>query len=141
MERCRLPGEARPETYHELLRRRIFAPAGMVETRFIDDAEARFDPDASALPAEPVPAALREQAAVWARPDYGRRRRPAFTNPDWLKGSADAVSSALDLFAWDRALMDPKIVPAEIRDNHAHRPGAGFAHDLLRHGLVLRREG
>ena len=87
----------------------------MVETRFIDDAETNFEADAAA-PAAPVSAALKEQAAVWARPDYGRRRRPAFTNPDWLKGSADAVSSAIDLFAWDKALMDPKIVPPDIRD-------------------------
>jgi D-alanyl-D-alanine carboxypeptidase len=116
MERCRLPGEAQPETYHELLRKRIFEPAGMLETRFIDDdAETNFEADAAA-PAAPVSAALKEQAAVWARPDYGHRRRPAFTNPDWLKGSADAVSSAVDLFAWDRALMNPKIVPADIRD-------------------------
>jgi D-alanyl-D-alanine carboxypeptidase len=115
MERSRLPGDAQPETYHELLRKRIFEPAGMVETRFIDDSETNFEADAAA-PAAPVSTALSEQAAIWARPDYGRRRRPAFTNPDWLKGSADAVSSAVDLFAWDRALMDPKIVPVDIRN-------------------------
>ena len=116
MERSVLPGETRPETYHELLRKRIFEPAGMAETRFIDDPQSTFDPDVYALPARAMPAALSNQSATWAQPDYGRRRRPAFTHPDWLKGSADAVSSAIDLFAWDKALMNPKIVPPDVRD-------------------------
>ncbi len=115
MEQSQTPGETRPQTYHDLLRQRIFKPAGMVNTRFIDDQQATFDPDASTLPA-PISAALKVQSATWALPDYGRRQRPAFTHPDWLKGSADAVSTALDLFAWDKALMDPKIVPADVRD-------------------------
>lgn len=116
MEQSVLPGKAQPESYHALLRKRIFEPAGMDETRFIDDKPASFDPDASVWPAKPVSAALSDQTATWALPDYGRRRRPAFIHPDWLKGSADAVSSAVDLFAWDKALMDPKIVPPDIRD-------------------------
>jgi D-alanyl-D-alanine carboxypeptidase len=116
LEHSRLPGETRAQTYHDLLRQRIFAPAGMTNTQFIADRQADFDPDASALPAQPLPAALKVQTAAWASPDYGRRQRPAFTHPDWLKGSADAVSTALDLFAWDRALMNPKLVPPDVRD-------------------------
>lgn len=115
MEQSVLPGESQPETYHELLRKRIFGPAGMTETRFIDEKQGSYDPEISIRPA-PVSAALSDQTATWAQPDYGRRRRPAFTHPDWLKGSADAVSSAVDLFAWDKALMDPKIVPPDVRD-------------------------
>lgn len=115
MERSLFPGESHPQSYHDLLRQRIFAPAGMANTRFIDDQEASFDPDASALP-DPISAALKVQSATWALPDYGRRQRPAFTHPDWLKGSADAVSTALDLFAWDKALMDAKVVPPDVRD-------------------------
>jgi D-alanyl-D-alanine carboxypeptidase len=116
IEQSVLPGESQPETYHALLRKRIFEPAGMVETRFIDEKQGSSDPDISIWPAKPVSAALSDQTATWAQPDYGRRRRPAFTHPDWLKGSADAVSSAVDLFAWDKALMDPKIVPPDVRD-------------------------
>ncbi len=116
IERCVLPGEAQPETYHDLLRKRIFAPAGMAETQFIDDKETTFDADASVLPTRPVSAALNDQSATWAQPDYGRRPRPPFIHPDWLKGSADAVSSAVDLFAWDKALMSPKIVSPDIRE-------------------------
>ncbi len=115
MEESLLPGQTRPQSYHDLLRRQIFEPAGMANTRFIDDQKATFDPDASTLPA-PISAALKVQSATLALPDYGRRLRPAFTHPDWLKGSADVVSTALDLFAWDKALMDPKIVPAAVSD-------------------------
>jgi len=114
IEQSVLPGQSQPETYHELLRKRIFEPAGMAETRFIDAKQGSFDPEI--WPTKPVSAALSDQTATWALPDYGRRRRPAFTHPDWLKGSADAVSSAVDLFAWDKALMDPKIVPPDVRD-------------------------
>jgi D-alanyl-D-alanine carboxypeptidase len=116
IDRCLLPGMAGPSSYHDLVRKWIFQAAGMTDTRFIDDQRAYFDPDASTLPARPVSAALNDQTAVWALPDYGRRQRPAFTHPDWLKGSADAVSSANDLFAWDKALMDAKVLPPKVRD-------------------------
>lgn len=116
IEHCALPGAAAPQSYHDLVRKWIFQPAGMADTRFIDDQQTHFDPDASALPTRPLSAALSGQAAAWALPDYGHRQRPAFTHPDWLRGSADAVSSAIDLFAWDKALMDPNIVPADVRD-------------------------
>ena len=38
-----------------------------------------------------------------ADPHY--RRKPAFAQPDWLNGCGDMASNAIDLFAWNRALM------------------------------------
>jgi hypothetical protein len=38
------------------------------------------------------------------------RKRPAFVEADWLKGSADMASSAYDLFIWNKGLMEGKIV-------------------------------
>jgi CubicO group peptidase (beta-lactamase class C family) len=46
-----------------------------------------------------------------ATPSY--RRRPAFLKPDWLKGSGDMVSNAIDLFRWNVALMDGKVINRE----------------------------
>lgn len=43
-----------------------------------------------------------------ALPHY--TRRPAFAEPDWLKGSADVVSSANDLFRWNSALFSGRVV-------------------------------
>jgi CubicO group peptidase (beta-lactamase class C family) len=116
VEHCEMTPGGQPETYHQLVRKLIFEPAGMTDTTFISDQAAHFDPDASALPARPVSAALNGLGALWALPDYGHRTRPAFIHPDWLKGSADAISSAIDLFHWDKALMDAKVVPPDVRD-------------------------
>lgn len=54
------------------------------------------------------------ESAVWARPNYDRR--PVFTKPDWLKGSGDMVASAADLFAWDKALIEGRVLPPADRD-------------------------
>ncbi len=43
-----------------------------------------------------------------AAPQY--RRRPAFAQPHWLDGCADMESSALDLFAWNTALMQQRVL-------------------------------
>lgn len=43
-------------------------------------------------------------------------RRPAFVNPDWLKGAAEMASSAADLFAWNKALMEEKVIDAGSRE-------------------------
>jgi CubicO group peptidase (beta-lactamase class C family) len=120
MERIVMPGEPTPESYHDFLRKRILQPAGMLNTSFIGDRRDDLDPPDPYAPPEaqsqPISTASVEQGAVLALPDYRLRRRPPFTNPDWLKGSGDMVSSATDLFAWHKAFMSGQIVPAEVRD-------------------------
>lgn len=114
MEQTVVPGDTSPESYHEFLRQHLFRPAGMTSTSFI--GEARDDLDPPDPYAQPISTDTVQKGAVLASPDYRLRRRPPFTNPDWLKGSADMVSNALDLFAWHKALMGGQIVPSEIRD-------------------------
>jgi D-alanyl-D-alanine carboxypeptidase len=120
MEQIVVPGEADPQSYHDLLRKRIFEPAGMVNTSFIGEQRDDLDPPDPYAPPEvssqPISTASVEQGAILASPDYRLRERPPFTNPDWLKGSGDMVSSAVDLFAWHKALMGAQIVPAAVRD-------------------------
>jgi D-alanyl-D-alanine carboxypeptidase len=120
MERLVMPGETAPESYHDFLRKRIFQPAGMLNTSFIGEQRDDLDPPDPYAPPEaqsqPISTASVEQGAALALPDYRLRRRPPFTNPDWLKGSGDMVSSAIDIFAWHKALMGAQIVPADIRD-------------------------
>lgn len=48
-----------------------------------------------------------------AAPHY--RRRPAFAQPDWLNGCGDMASNVVDLFAWNKALMDGRIIGADSR--------------------------
>jgi D-alanyl-D-alanine carboxypeptidase len=120
MEQVVMPGETAPESYHDFLRKRIFQPAGMLNTSFIGEQRGDLDPPDPYAPVEaqsqPISTASVEQGAALASPDYRLRRRPPFTNPDWLKGSGDMVSSAVDLFAWHKALMDGEIISADIRD-------------------------
>ena len=120
MEQLVIPGESNPESYHDVLRKRIFEPAGMLNTSFIGDRRDDLDPPDPYAPPEvqsqPISTGSVDQGAVLASPDYRLRRQPPFTHPDWLKGSGDMVSSAIDLFAWHKALMSAQIVPAEVRD-------------------------
>jgi len=45
-----------------------------------------------------------------AAPHY--RRKPAFTQPHWLDGSGDMASNVLDLFQWNRALIEGRVLDA-----------------------------
>ncbi|HLH10419.1 MAG TPA: serine hydrolase domain-containing protein [Methylovirgula sp.] len=117
LERTVLPGEKQPETYHEFLTAHLLQPAGMRTTEFIGEQPDGLDPpDPYAQRSQQVSTASIEEGAAMASPDYRGRRRPPFTNPDWLKGSGDMVSSAADMFAWHKALMGGQVVPAEVRD-------------------------
>jgi CubicO group peptidase (beta-lactamase class C family) len=78
------------ESFRDLVRGEILARAGMTATGFAGEEAAGVE---------------------LARPEY--RRRPAFAQPDWLKGSADMTSNALDLFAWNKALMERKVIGPE----------------------------
>ena len=91
IEEAVMPGEARPSAFHDYLRRNIFPRAGLVETGFIGD----YAPGSQvALPIG--------------------RRLPVFDQPNWLKGSADMTSSAADLFAWNTAFMEGRVLPPEF---------------------------
>jgi CubicO group peptidase (beta-lactamase class C family) len=41
---------------------------------------------------------------------------PVFTKPDWLKGSGDMAASAADLFAWDKALIEGRVLAPADRE-------------------------
>ncbi len=87
-------GGSRPERngYKDYLRQ-LFARAGLKSTGFVGDY----------APGSEV-----------AAPSY--RRRPAFTQRDWLKGSGDVASNVLDLAAWNAALMAGAIVSEPMRE-------------------------
>jgi D-alanyl-D-alanine carboxypeptidase len=78
-----------PRGYDGVLRQLIFATAGMTATGFYGDGSA---------------------GAAMAQPIY--RRKPAFAEPDWLRGSGDMVSTALDLFAWNSGLLAGRVIAA-----------------------------
>lgn len=48
-----------------------------------------------------------------ATPHY--HRKPAFAEPDWLKGSADVVSTVIDLQRWNKALMEHRVLSPTMR--------------------------
>lgn len=82
--------DGKTRLYRDILRQNIFAPASMTGTAFMGE-----DHEELALPVF--------------------RRRPAFANRDWLKGSGDVASSALDVFAWNKAVMDNQILSPAMR--------------------------
>lgn len=52
-----------------------------------------------------------------AGPNYTNyKRRPAFIYGDWLKGSADVLSTVLDLQAWNKALYQEQVLPRSMLD-------------------------
>lgn len=90
IEEAIAPGARHPSTYRAYLRDVVFPRAGLVETGFI----SAYPKDAQvALPVG--------------------RRLPVFDQPNWLKGSADLASTATDLFAWNKAFMEGRVLPPE----------------------------
>lgn len=73
-----------PKTYREFLRRILLDKSGMRHTGFVG---------------EPLP-----RNAKIAKPRY--RAKPAFVQPDWLKGSADMRSTASDIYKMNKAMLD-----------------------------------
>lgn len=84
--------QGRPITSRDYVRAAILAKAGMSRTGFVGDYAPGSD---------------------LAAPHH--RRRPAFAEPDWLNGCGDMSSNVVDLFAWNRALMDGRIIGADSR--------------------------
>lgn len=71
------------QNYRQYLRQTLLAPAGLSHTWFVGETL----PD-----------------AVWvAKPHY--RKKPAFALPDWLKGSADMLGTATDVYKMNKALL------------------------------------
>lgn len=71
----------------DYVRTRILPRAGLTQTGFVGDYA---------------------QGSDVAQPHY--RRRPAFAQPHWLDGCGDMASNVLDLFAWNSALMNGRVV-------------------------------
>lgn len=91
IEAVSVPGASGPNGYKEVLKSALFAKAGMTSTGFIgDDARGRA-----------------------ASPHY--QRRPAFLQPDWMKGSGDVASTVLDIHAWNTALMQDRVLSPAMR--------------------------
>jgi len=74
-------------SYRDYIRAATITTAGLTGTGFVGDMPPGAD---------------------LAEPHF--RRRPAFAKPDWLNGSGDMESNALDIFAWNRALMAGAII-------------------------------
>jgi CubicO group peptidase (beta-lactamase class C family) len=79
--------------YHQVLKDELFMPLGLDSTGFAGD---------------------RAVDARLAAPHY--QRRPAFAQPDWLKGSGDVASSVLDILRWNTALIEGQALSAPMRD-------------------------
>jgi len=75
------------------MRTAVFAKAGMTDTSFVGSTA---------------------RSGHLAEPHF--RRRPAFTPPDWLKGSGDIASTAVDIFRWNDALMEGRILDPDMRE-------------------------
>jgi CubicO group peptidase (beta-lactamase class C family) len=80
-------------TYHETLEDEIFRRLGLTDTGF--------------------------ESEPWIRKrlvSAHYQRLPRFDKPDWLQGSADVASSVMDLFKWDKALMEGRALTGPARD-------------------------
>jgi len=82
--------DRQPHSYEQVLQDEIFLMVGMPSTDFTGYRINRM-----------------------AIPAY--HRRAAFSNRDWLKGSGDVASTVTDIFAWNAALMDDKVLARELR--------------------------
>jgi hypothetical protein len=86
------------EPYERFVSERVFAPAGMRESGFIDEVPATGAPFAA------------------GHRDGFPNDLPRDTEPGWKgTGSGAAYSTAADLFRWHRALRAGRIVPDDVR--------------------------
>lgn len=82
----------RTRDFHQIMREEIFDPIGMADTGFDTDSDV----------AHPV-----------AAPHY--HRNLTFAKPDWLKGCGDVVSSVLDIFRWNKALLEGRVLSPKMQ--------------------------
>ena len=92
IERAQPAGRENGVGYRDYIRAAVIEPAGMRYTGFVGD----YPP-----------------GVQLALPHY--RRRPAFSQPDWLNGSGDMASNVLDVFAWNAGLMSGRILSPAAR--------------------------
>jgi CubicO group peptidase (beta-lactamase class C family) len=83
----RLPDGRETGGLHGFLRSELFARAGLTETGFAGDRDLE----------------VRLPLAAYTR-------KPVFSSPDWLRGSADMLSSAADLYRWNAALLGGRVI-------------------------------
>ncbi len=91
MEAVEVNGVSRD--YHRILKDEVFSRLGLADTGF--GSAPSF-------------------AHRLASPHY--HRRPRFSQPDWLKGSGDVASSVIDIFKWNKALMEGRALTPAMRD-------------------------
>ncbi|MCZ7594711.1 MAG: beta-lactamase family protein [Hyphomicrobium sp.] len=89
IEAAVLAGESRHTTARDYVRAMILPRAGLTQTGFVGDYAPGSDV---------------------AQPHY--RRRPAFAQPHWLDGCGDMASNVLDLFQWNKAMMEGRVASA-----------------------------
>ena len=82
-----IPKSPSPGGLHEFLAADVFRSAGLVDTGFAGDARL-------------------ENRLPIAR----YQKKPVFSAPDWLRGSADMLSTASDLYRWNAALFGGQIL-------------------------------
>jgi hypothetical protein len=82
-----IPNSPSPRGLHEFLAADVFRSAGLVDTGFAGDARL-------------------ENRLPIAR----YQKKPVFSAPDWLRGSADMLSTASDLYRWNAALFGGQIL-------------------------------
>lgn len=83
------PDKTTPRTLHDFLVADVFHAAGLSNTGFTGDARLEGR----------LPIARYE-------------KKPVFSAPDWLRGSADMLSTAHDLYRWNAALLGERIIAA-----------------------------
>lgn len=92
IEAVEIPGGRMPASERDAVRSLVLDQAGLSATGFTSDARPSL---------------------TLAAPNY--KRKPAFTQGDWLKGSGDMVSNVIDLARWNTALMAGQVISEPSR--------------------------
>ncbi len=114
----RLPDGRLAGGLHDFLRDDIFKRAGMRDTGFAGEHELE-----SRLPIASY------------------KRKPVFSSPDWLRGSADMLSTAADLFRWNAALLSGDIIASPSLDDMLSEGGRVSPTTYYGMGWFIRAEG
>ena len=96
----RIPGRTGVADFQDYVREFVLTPAGLHSTGFAGDR------------------ALEERL-----PPARYKRKPVFANPEWLRGSADMMSTVKDLYQWNKALMSGEILSEASREDMFREAG------------------
>ena len=116
VERVDVNGTSR--TYRQILKDEVFARLGLKDSGF-----------------ETEPS-IRERLA---EPHY--RQKPRFAKPEWLKGCGDVASSVVDLFKWDKSLIEGGVLSPEMRDLMFSDEASVDAHTFYGMGWYVAHTG